>query len=268
VVASAVAVCLQATSAAAQEAPPRDDVDAPKAGAWDHTERPFLYTPDPSVVPAAHVIASTGAGYANVDRGAERPFAADVAHGGAVFDAGAEVGVLRVLSLEGQVLIAGGGEQGASKVAAGTVVGADVRPLPERWPVQATVSGGYLRELGGDNGAWGRVVVAGSIGRLRIAGSGFAEHVFASDRDPIDLMITAGASVALTTWARLGAEYVVQDLEGIWDPDEQDGGVKHFVAATAELKLATRVRLLGGPAVGLSQGAPSILGRVQASYLF
>ena len=50
--ASAVAVCLQASSAAAQEAPPRDVVDAPKAGVWDHTERPFLYTPDPSVVPA------------------------------------------------------------------------------------------------------------------------------------------------------------------------------------------------------------------------
>jgi hypothetical protein len=81
-------------------------------------------------------------------------------------------------------------------------------------------------------------------------------------------MLTASASVAIVPWAQIGVEYVVQDLEELGDDDGDDGGVKHFVGLTASLMPVKHLQLLAGPALGLSQGAPSVLGRGQVSYYF
>src|SRR5262249_20064644 len=162
---------------AAQEAPARDVVEAPRSD-WDKVARPWLYANDPSAPPPGHVIASLGVNYAEVDRGAARPFAADAAHAGAVFSADVEVGVVRFWSIEGQGLLAGrGSEGGQGGVNAGGMIGVAFYPLPSRLPVALSIAGGYLRELGGSNGAWGRLAVAGDIGRIRLAGSALAEHV-------------------------------------------------------------------------------------------
>lgn len=66
---------------------------------------------------------------------------------------------------------------------------------------------------------------------------------------------------------RLGAEYVVQDLEGAWEPDEAEGGIRHFVGATVGVHLG-RAQLGAGPAFGLSPNSPRYLGRLAASYSF
>jgi hypothetical protein len=249
-----------------------DAVEPMKPDAWQDVRRFWLYTPDPSAPPPLHVLASVGAGYATVDKGAGRPFAADVAHAGAVFNVGAEVGIVPVLSLESQVLLAGQSPQTNEAIAGGGMVGLTLHPLPAKWPLQATVSSGYLRELGGDNGLWFRAVVAGSAGRFRFGGSALGEHVFAQKagerRDPLDLMLTAGASVAIVPWAEIGVEYVVQDLEEAGDDMGDDGGLKHFVGLTASLTPTKHLQLLAGPALGLSPGAPSVLGRGQVSYYF
>src|SRR6185503_2925561 len=121
-----------------------------------------------------HVLASLGVGYAQVNRGAARPFAADVAHAGAVFNAGAEVGIFRFASLQAEGLLAGNG----SDVSAGALLGATVYPLNPKGPIGLAVSGGYLRELGGANGVWGRLAVAGDLGPVRLVLTALAEHVF------------------------------------------------------------------------------------------
>jgi hypothetical protein len=273
----ALALLACAGAARAQATPPPEpptrDVPspAPTPDPWALVQRPWLYASDPTAPPPGHVLASLGVGYAPVNRGASRPFAGDIAHAGAVFSAGAEVGIFRFASLKAEGLLAGEG----STMSAGAMIGANIYPLDPTGPIDLAVSGGYLRELGGANGLWGRVAVAGDLGPARLVFTALGEHVFATptpdepaQRDDIDLVLTAGASFELTQALHLGAEYVVQDLEGVWDPEEAEGGVRHFVGPVASLELARRVRITAGPAFGLSSGSPNVLGRLAAMYAF
>ncbi|MFO0759070.1 MAG: hypothetical protein U0359_21440 [Byssovorax sp.] len=245
-------------------APEADTARPPPPSALDTAPRPWLYTPDPSGPLPGQVLASLGAGYAQIDRGAARPFAGNVAQGGAVFGASGEVGVLRVLSIQAEGLLAGDG----SSVNGGAVLGAVVHPFPARWPVTLAVGGGYLRELGGDQGAWGRVTFASDLGPVRLMAGVLGSHLFAPGRDGLDWLLSTGASYRLGSIVRLGVEYVVQDLEEAGDSDEVDGGVRHFLGPSVGLTLARRVQLTAGPAFGLSRGAPPFQGRMAAIYAF
>jgi hypothetical protein len=247
--------------------PPADKTDPPesKSTPWDKTPRPWLYSADPTAPAPGRVLASTSVGYAQTNRGAARPFAADVAHGGGVFSAGAEVGILRQFSVSAEGFLAG---QTGAPMAAGAMLGVNAFPLGGRGPVDVSISAGYLRELGGANGVWFRGAVAGNVGRFRFSASALGEHVFDVTRDGVDVLMTAAASVKTTDWLRFGTEYVVQDLEGAWDPKEADGGIRHFLAANASVLLANRVQISAGPALGLSPNSPRVLGRLTAAFVF
>ena len=253
-------------SVAQADAPPRDVVanDA-RPDVWSGVRRPWLYSADPTAPPPGHVMASLGVGYAGVDRGAAKPFAANQAHAGAVFNAGAEVGVLRFMTVQAEGLLSG---EGGDKVNGGAMIGLAFYPLPSKSPVDLAIAGGYMRELGGGNGAWARVSAAASVRDFRFVLSTVGSHVFEKGRDEVDILITAGATYAIVPIFRVGVEYAIQDLEGLWDPEEAEGGVRHFVGPTASIQLAKRVYLTAGPAFGLSTGAPNVLGRVNASYAF
>jgi uncharacterized membrane protein YgdD (TMEM256/DUF423 family) len=135
--------------------------------------------------------------------------------------------------------------------------------------VDVAVAAGYLRELGGGNGLWARAAVAGDVGPVRLALGAVGEHVLEPDRDALDVMVSTGVSYALADFLRLGAEYVVQDLEGAWEREEAEGGIRHFVGPNLALALlGHRVRLVAGPAVGLSPASPRLLGRVAAALAF
>lgn len=232
---------------------------------WARVRRPWLYASDPTAPPPGHVMASLGVGYAPIDRSGARPFAANVAQGGAVFNAGAEVGVFRFMSVHAEGILAGEADKG---VHGGGMLGVSFFPLPGKSPVDLSISGGYLRELGGGNGAWARTSVAASFGDARVVVTALGSHVFEKGRDPVDLLLTAAATYAIIPALRLGVEYSVQDLEGLWDEEEAEGGVRHFLGPMASLQLARRVYLTAGPAFGLSTGAPAVLGRMAASYAF
>jgi hypothetical protein len=228
-------------------------------------ERPWLYSPDATAPPPGHLLANMNVGYADTTLGAGRPFAGNLVHAGAVFGAGVEVGILRFASVSAEGLLSGDG----SAVSAGGMVGVTAYPLPASSPIKLALSAGYLRELGGGDGVWGRVTAAGDVGPVRLALMGLGSHVLSPGRDAIDLLVSAGASVKVVSFLRLGAEYVVQDLEGAWegDRDEAEGGVRHFLSPMASLELG-RVRLTAGPAFGLSPESPRVLGRLQAGYAF
>jgi hypothetical protein len=276
---SAAMITLAAPRDAAADPPPALELLAPalapdaiepakKADPWADVRRPWLYASDPTAPPAGHVLTSLGVGIAQIDRGAARPFAANVAHAGAVFSAGAEVGVFKFASLHAEGLLAGDG----ANVNGGAMLGASFYLLGPKSPVGIVLSAGYLRELGGADGVWGRASIAGNIGPVRLILTGLGEHVFTSKggelRDDVDLLVTAGASYRITDIFQLGAEYVVQDLEGLWDPEELDGGVRHFIGPTATLALAKHIQIGAGPSFGLSPAAPRVLGRMSASYAF
>ncbi len=267
---AALALVVAASAPVSAEEPKKPDSPAPPAGsqsAWDDVPRPWLYTQDPTAPPQFHVMASIGVSYAQVDRGAARPFAADRAHAGAVATAGAEVGLHRFVSIHAEGLISGQGS--GDSVSGGTLVGATFFPLRASSRVDVAISGGYLRELGGANGAWGRATVAVDAGPARMMLSTVVSHIFAPGRDPVDLLVSTGVSFKLHPIFRLGAEYVIQDLEGLWEKEEEeDGGIRHFLGATASLDLGRRVRIVAGPSVGLTRESPRVMGKVMAYYMF
>jgi hypothetical protein len=233
---------------------------------WDGFQRPWLYAADPTAPPPGHVLASLGAGYAPIDRSGGRPFAGNTAAAGVVASAAVEVGVLRFMSLHAEGLMSGQGSEGG--VHGGGMFGASFFPLPAGTPVDLAISAGYLRELGGGNGVWGRASIAASYKNARFVVTALGTHVFEKARDPVDLMLTAGATYAIIPQIRLGAEYTVQDLEGLFEHDEAEGGVRHFLGPVASFEIAKRVRLTAGPAFGLSPQSPRVQGRVTASYAF
>jgi len=276
--AAAFALAIPAT-AAAQSAPspeaappaappphnPTSDTPEPPSTArpFAGVERPWLYSPDATAPPPGHVIASLGVGYGDLEKGAARPFAANLAHAGAVFGANVEVGVLKFASVSGEGLLAGDGKS----VSAGGMLGVNAYPMPASIPVKLAISAGYLRELGGSDGVWGRVTLAGDIGPVRLTVLGLGSHIFAPGRDAFDLLVSAGASYRVIEVLSLGVEYVAQDLEDAWEEEEAEGGIRHFLSPMASLSLG-RVRLTAGPAFGLSQGSPRVLGRLQAGFSF
>jgi len=52
------------------------------------------------------------------------------------------------------------------------------------------------------------------------------EKAGASDRDPVDLIISTGWLYKISPNFSLGAEAVAQDLEGFWEPLETEGGAR------------------------------------------
>jgi hypothetical protein len=128
------------------------------------------------------------------------------------------------------------------------------------------VSGGYLRELNGGDGAWVRVSLAQDVGRLRVGATIHGEHVFASGRDPVDVLVMAGASFAVTGPLRAGVEYVAQDLEEAVG-DGAEGGARQFLGPTVALEAMGRhLAIVAGPALGIGPQSPAYSGRMSIAY--
>jgi hypothetical protein len=164
-----------------------------------------------------------------------------------------------------------------------------VQLSPPSWTnVHLLASAGYLRETwsapstddadsarlaltakpAGADGAWASFSASVDLRRVRLGVTTLGEHVFASGRDPVDVMVQAGASYRFTSWFRAGVEWVGQDLEETFD-DEAEGGARQFVGPTAAFQLLQeRLTIVGGPSVGLSTGSPKAMGRLALAYAF
>ncbi len=131
-------------------------------------------------------------------------------------------------------------------------------------------SGGWLHEGWNEapaagEGAWAQLTLTHDAGRVRIGSTVHAEHVFAPGRDDLDVVVQLSASYRVARSFRLGAEYVGRDLEELV-ADGADAGAKHYIGPTASVDLLReRVTLVAGPALGLSDFGPSVLGRVALS---
>jgi hypothetical protein len=194
---------------------------------------------------------------------AAKSLALDLAHRGAVVEVGAELGLLSWLALTATAY--GAGADGAVAVTGGVRVAL----LPAGASTHLVLGGGALRELSGTAGAWGSAAFEQDAGRARVGVTVRASHAFAAARDAIDLTASAGASYAVLGPLRAGVEWVGQDLEGAIEPDEAEGGLRHFAGPTASFELLERrLTLVGGPAFGLSRGAPPLVGRLSVAYMF
>jgi len=182
---------------------------------------------------------------------------------------GGEIGLTEWMAVQaigvlGKDYVTNGGSTGAT---AGLRFGL----FPRSWRnVQMTLNGGWVHELSGGNGAWGRLQLGLEFGRFRAQVSNHVEHIFETGRDPVDWMVTAGMSMRILNWLRLGVEYVGQDFEGEFDPDEAEGGPRHIIGPTMALTFMNeRLSVVGGPAIvvgGLNPG--SVMARAAFSYAF
>ncbi|HVP62678.1 MAG TPA: hypothetical protein VMT11_19125 [Myxococcaceae bacterium] len=198
-----------------------------------------------------------------------RPFASNLGSPGGMGEIGGEIGLtdwmaVQAIGVLGRDYVTNGGSTGAT---AGLRFGL----FPRAWKnVQMVLNGGWVHELSGGNGAYGRLQLGLEFGRFRGQVSTHVEHIFATGRDPVDVMLTAGASMRVLSWLRLGAEYVGQDLEGEFDPAEAEGGPRHLLGPTIALTfMDERLSIVGGPAFeigGLNPG--SVMARAGISYAF
>jgi hypothetical protein len=214
-------------------------------------------------------------------------FAGNTATPGGTIGVGGEVGLVPRLSVMAIGQLGVGGSDNTPSPNAGLVAGLRFQVLPAEWrSAHLALSGGYLREAwqgpvydddtktwsggspNGDNGAWIQAAFSGDIDRLRLATTVHGEHVFSTGRDPLDVMVEAGASWRVVGDFRAGVEYVGQDLEESFSPGAE-GGARHFLGPVASLQLlSNRLTMVIGPAIGLTPRSPDFLGRFALSYGF
>src|SRR5262249_29153451 len=76
----------------------------------------------------------------------------------------------------------------------------------------------------------GRVLAGADLGRGRLQGSVVLERAASSrTRDAADLVTSLGWSRPIDEGMSFGVESIAQDLEGLWNPTEADGGAKVLV---------------------------------------
>ena len=302
---AASSVALAASPARADEAP--STIDKPPAAEDDASkhviDRTWLYVDDARIAAPMTLLATSNFSYTNIPNSPSRVAApvpncsgscntydtlgVNTGLPGGMIGIGGELGLLPRVSLMAIAQIGLGGPDSVPTPAVGGMAGVRVQLLPSSFEhLHLVVSGGYLREAwqgpiydddnntwkpgnpNGDNGAWLQGAIAGDIGHLRLAGTLHAEHIFAEGRDPLDVMVQAGASYEILWHFRAGVEYVGQDLEESFSPGAE-GGARHFAGPIASLQLLEdRLSIVAGPSFGLTDRSPQVLGRLAGSYSF
>jgi hypothetical protein len=195
-----------------------------------------------------------------------RAFAGNLSTQGALFELGGEVGLVDRVSA---VAIGAQGQDSAGAAQTGAMLGLRWSLLPRSMSrTQLVVSGGFLRELQGNSGAWGRISLGQDAGSARLALSVHGQRMVASARDSLDVMVNAGATMRVLETVRAGIEYVGQDLEGAFGT-EAEGGARHLIGPVVSAALwSQRVSVVGGPAVALGPAKAHLLGRIGVACQF
>lgn len=255
-------------------APPQPDAPPPDRAGHENDsfttafERPFAYIPDPSTPGAWRIAAGYTASYATTE-GAARPLAALSQRSGLVNELSAELGLHPRLSVLGAVAWSPPRDTESSGRAAGRgVLRGEVTNPGLQNPFHLTLGAGFLRDFAEDSGPLFEASGTFDVDRVRIGGLVHGEKILGNEaRDEVDLYAATGVSVRAVDTFRVGAEYVGQDFEDAWEDEEAEGGVRHFAGLTLAFQYQ-RLYLVGGPAFGLNQTAPRLVGRVAVTYLF
>jgi len=238
-----------------------DDARLPKL------ERPFLYLIDPTLPHPIQLVASYSTAYAP-DAAGTHPLTANHNQNGLVNELHLEDSVHERIALFADNLLA---PPHTDDTNAHSAFNGGIRVLltnPESHSFHLALSTEYLRDFESVSTVGGRIETSLDIHRLRLAAMTHTERSFAANRDRVDLYAAAGASYRVLDSLRVGAEYVGQDLEGAWESDEAEGGVRHFVGGTLAWAPTSQLLVAAGPAFGLDRSSPDVLGKAQLSYLF
>jgi hypothetical protein len=108
---------------------------------------------------------------------------------------------------------------------------------------------GMRHEYTGANVGLARLLGARVTAGSALAADVLVEHAYARGRDPVDVVTTIAAMRALSSTLWLGVEAVGSDLEGLFDPEEAEGGATVVFGPTLAVGASERWRLVlgGGP---------------------
>jgi hypothetical protein len=126
--------------------------------------------------------------------------------------------------------------------------------------LKIAVGSGMRHEGGGVDVALARIVVGRSSLGGRMTGNVLFERPLSGARDRMDVITTFGWSRPLARGISLGAETVAEDLEGLWQANEAEGGARLFFGPSVDLKPAARdwsLHLTTGADVRASQSLRS-----------
>ena len=224
----------------------------------------FAHVIDPGLPAPMHAVASMGAAYASTDA-ATRPLAADVRRGGWVNDLGLGLALHERIGVEAALLVAPprAGDDAPRWAGRG-----GARFVISDSDLRLSAIGGYVRDFTNESGPFADLTATWDLGKLRLGSMLHGEKMLAAGRDSVDVIGALGASYRVVDPLRLGAEYVGQDFEDAWEDEEAEGGARHFAGATIAVAFRDNLRLVGGPAVGLTEASPRLLGRASLSYVF
>lgn len=96
---------------------------------------------------------------------------------------------------------------------------------------------GYIHDYRDDHVPRLRAALGRSFGRFDMMMGGVLEIPTSPNRDEVDIMFSLAGSYSVTDWYRQGLEFCVEDIEGLWEPEESEGGAKFLIGPTAHFKV-------------------------------
>ncbi len=235
------------------------------------TDRPFVYASDARTPQQLQTLATYRLTWGGAGNGALRPIgAAGLGAPGFMHEFGAEVGILDRLSARVYGVVSDTSSNGLGGNVSGTV-GGELRG--RLWSSadrrhHVTLSVGALRELTGSLALQLRAAGTFRFGGLTLTGDVTLERSTRNAADRVDVIVVAGASYAVRPWLRAGVEYVGQDLEALWDPDEIEGARQMAGPTVAFVSERYGLQIALGPAFGLTPQSPTAVLRAGVQYAF
>jgi len=121
--------------------------------------------------------------------------------------------------------------------------------------LRLAVGAGMRREWDGTSVALARLSAGSTFERSTLFSNLRFEKAFASGRDGLDVVANAGWLHRAGPALQLGVEAVGEDIEGLWEADEAEGGAKLFLGPSIHVAPEARpwsASLCGGPVVYLT----------------
>ncbi len=149
----------------------------------------------------------------------------------------------------------------------------------DKYHINLSLGAGYTYDFDGVSVPTLRLSLNRAFGALDLTLSGTAEFPIADDRDPFDVIVGLGTSYQFVSWFAGGVEAVGEDLEGLWDEEEAEGGAKFLIGPTLTFLPADNffVKFNGAVSVSMTNNAarngkrydsPGFLGRLALGYSF
>jgi hypothetical protein len=118
---------------------------------------------------------------------------------------------------------------------------------------------GAIREWSNSKAIFSRFIAGYNTQKWKLAGNMRFEKSFESQRDKIDLLSSVGVQHQFSKSLFVGFEAAGEDLEGLWDKEEAEGGAKLFIGPSLSLlpaKTNLVFSLSAGPVLYANQGQP------------